>query len=418
MHTRRSQTRSQNRSQTRSRSRNRTRSQTRSSINKVPPVPQGPPILTRYSALSANENRRNSRLKREYALPPAIVDSAETVSDILTTELLDYEYYERGTPPDSLKIIKHTLSNSELPPLPETSELVRTVSSSSQDGEPIMKTSLFRQLSNGILTPEIQQLIRQSSNGVTLRFPKGTTSCRHLQLLYLVFPLMKLFPEPHDRQLLSKIWNTAIKVSPKLDQFYTWNKANTMPYEELETIPTTDGVYPMGLVKNEGEHVCHYFLLLIERGKPYIYSAYGSDYVRMYPKKTELIEDEFATFIQAVNTYTKDKPDKYENDCRDEKNQAIINGFITTYFLSSGDKKPLTYIDEGESEDKPITITEEQGIAMELKTYLIPFKVIYFDKVQDELKSAVEGISQGRFAGGNRTKRKTRTKRIRLKLKK
>ena len=368
--------RSQSRSQSRSLNKN-PKNAKRSKKN--PPVPNVPPILMRSSAKSV--------LKRYNALPPSkraenspvseFGEEAEEMSGELTTELLDAYKSDK---PDSLEKVK--------------------------------------------LTPEIEELIRQdstgvtvNSNGVTVKIQKGTTSCRHLQVLYLSFPLMKLFPEPHNRQLLSKIWNTAVKVSSKLDKFYTWNEAMAMPYEELETIPTSDGVYPMGLVINKGTHVCHYFLLLIEYGIPYIYSAYGSDYVRMYPKKTRLNKKDFSTFIEAVNTYNKDSPDKYDNDCRDETNQAIIDKFITEYFLNSGDGDDLTYIDEGDSEGaEPRKITEEEGIDMELKTYLIPFKVIHFDKVQQELKNAVEGITEGRFEGGKRKKR--RTKRIRLKLKK
>jgi len=419
----RSRTRS-NQSITRSRNRSRNQSipepnQSIPELNQsIPEPPNFPPSLYRAGIEPV------SREAAERSDPEAY--SAESLSGFLTTELLNYEFGDMSIePPDCLTAPLNELEFNPEPNRPPNAppdvEALKRSISSSQDGIPIMKPSIFRAISGiGVLTPEIDKLIKQASTlGVTLRFPKGTTSCRHLQLLYLVFPFMEHFPpEKHDRQLLSKIWRAAIKFSKELDNFYTWNKADATNPDVFDpsTFPMEDGVYPMGLVRNEGTHVCHYFLLLVERGRAYIYSAYGSDYVRMYPKKTPLDWGRFIAFIGAVNTYKPGHPtDRNDSGCRDGAAQGIVDQFIEDYFLSSGDGNTLTYVDEADDEEKKTTISEAEGIREELKTYSIPFQVIHFDQLKAQLKDAVDrAFTRGVFSGGKRTKR--RTKRLRLKL--
>ena len=245
-----------------------------------------------------------------------------------------------------------------------------------------------RKIYETLLTPEDEVLIKQRSVGCRTRNCPGTTSCRHLQMLYLLLNLAKciakqLGPLGDVRQILSQLWNGAIKNNCELYKFYGNNNATDMHYSiltdlDIDTI-FNDGpvsVFPFGLVKIIGNctRIFHYFLLLKEGDKYYIYNANGSDTVRAHPRKIEITRDEFLAFIRNVNNPLQ---------------KDAIDSFILTYFME-GATTPFFY-DEGKCRTMFVDI--EKGKRLDLASYE-NFYVAYFPTVEADLIKAAKQFAR------------------------
>jgi len=241
-----------------------------------------------------------------------------------------------------------------------------------------------------ILPPEVQTLIRQRSEGMCVRNPLGTTSCRHLQMLFLLYTLaycitqlIGINDDDTLRKILSKLWHNALEQDPELKEFYGCNDATVfrdnqkmiiLADSNIDTIFDGRCIFPMGLIKSYalsdgtiGYRIFHYFILLIEGERHYIYNANGSDTLRAHPMKIEITLDEFKAFINHVNRFNKDELDL----------------FILTYFME-GATTPF-YFDEGCNRTK--TLDEKTGKLIELKHYT-QFQVAYFPELREQLIGA------------------------------
>jgi len=235
-------------------------------------------------------------------------------------------------------------------------------------------------IKESILSEKVQGIIRQRSIGVCTRHAPGTTSCRHLQMLFLLYGLANCIAtntgqSEKVRSILSHLWHAAIEYDPLLKRFYSYN--DTTAINDRIQLNATHGslfdgrcVFPMGLIKSRNDclHIFHYFILLKEDNEYFIYNANGSDYLRAHPKKIKITIDEFMAFIDAVNT--KDKPE-------------LVKLFILTYFME-GASIPR-YFDEGDSKTKFLTIPK--GKCLELALY-DDFDVYYFPGLHSQLIQA------------------------------
>lgn len=241
------------------------------------------------------------------------------------------------------------------------------------------------------LSENKQTLIRQASDSIHVRNPHGTSSCRHLQMLYLLYPLIYKFRNgiKNDRKILSELWRNALKQDQTMNNFYGNNRADVVYNINLTSkyVNSLKNVSPMGLVKQfDGHsHIMHYFLFLkeIKQGNEeyYIYSAYGSGNVCVYPKKIMIDLDEFYTFIDNVN---------YDH------NNPYIKYFIRKYFLNEG----VPQINMNEGRGYKVWKSVKKGANNELTEYDNPFKVVYFPTVTKMLQDAAQ-INIGNFSGGS-----------------
>ena len=80
-------------------------------------------------------------------------------------------------------------------------------------------------------------------------------------------------------------------------------------------------LFPFIFMRLNGS-IPHYFILYFEDGQWYIYSSYGSDYVRIGIHKIEVTLHEFIKFMNAMNTFP-----------RTDDDEEIIDTFMRTKFL-------------------------------------------------------------------------------------
>ena len=228
----------------------------------------------------------------------------------------------------------------------------------------------------GLLSPGVGKLLRQRSMGMATRYPEGTTSCRHLQMLFLLYEIANCIAtikkDSGVRQLLSQLWRGAVEPPGELHQFYSRNEVNgDIPYtilteDNFETIFDGRCIFPMGLITPYGEQyrIFHYFIVLKEGEEYFIYNANGSDYLQAHPMKIKIEQNVFLNFINAVNMNDK----------------QTMDPFILTYFME-GATIPF-YFDEGCNRTTFMSIFKGKG--EELLRYG-NFRVAFFPELREQL---------------------------------
>jgi hypothetical protein len=214
------------------------------------------------------------------------------------------------------------------------------------------------------------KLVRRLSGAPETRCPLGPVSCRQVQLLRMITPLAK------TRKDLSELWRGALShtiLGPPLVQFFHNNMADALhniiitPWNINDVFSLRQKMLPFVLSRRE--HVLHYFLILVKGDKYFIYSAYGSDYVRIHPLEIELDMDEFMKFIENANT-----------------DKAFRDFFIRKYFLEGGSQQ--NYIDEGKS--RRVYPNIEKGKLLELDQYNEPFQILYYPTLLEQVYAAAK----------------------------
>ena len=402
---------------------------------------------------------------REFINSKQLKDAVEQISPLSVED----EDEDRNLDPVKFRVgaeilkIPETTMNSEkaAEEPPGALPISRIISSSSHPNAPrLLNLHEMVHIFPG-LPPETQQLVRVLTLDYYLRNPRLIFACKQLQIKTLCYPLMSQFPG----MTLSEIWRGCIDYGNfggfSLEQFFKWNNirgtASSTPLERYDVPrgglpPGTCLVIPMGLVT--GEHINHYFLFCIEideEGFPNcsIFSAYGSDYVKIPGIKIHVDIVEFNNFIAAVN----ERPLP-----RSTHNQDIVNRFIMNYFLDGfTGEHVLHYLEyEGDSNYRecgnnadyepyyvPNTRPNQRpdyGIYSRNQVYSVlsfkrreikecyygDFHVYSFDSLTSEIDAAAQRMAAAPTMSAGRGKprkkrtkklRKYKSKRLRLKLK-
>lgn len=212
------------------------------------------------------------------------------------------------------------------------------------------------------------RLVRSLSGACETRNPFGPTSCRQVQLLRMLTPLA------NNRKDLSALWRGALEhpfLGPPLVEFFHQNRAHSLVNREeslLDVLEPRHTILPFVLARRQ--YVLHYFLILVTGDKYSIYSAYGSDYVRIHPQEIPLDLDEFFHFIESVH----------------KDSIGEIHRFIRKYFLEGGSQQ--SYWDEGKS--RRVYPSIEEGKKLELAQYNEPFQILYYPTLLEHLYDAAK----------------------------
>ena len=276
-------------------------------------------------------------------------------------------------------------------------------------------------------------ILRMSSLRPDLRVKdeQGTTSCRHFVILIIseivanelysfIYEAVEEIKED-KRVLLSRIWRQTLEQSgalyPELKDFFSHNHTRWVDrfvISDIGGLTATgsvillrpdiipDGVllddvpvppvwsfhfhpgqiYPMAITTPDGSHVLHYFCIKIERGRPVIYSAYGSDYLRAHPARVEITSELLNLFIRSGIDLQTPPPNP-------QHAAAIVtlNRLFRRFFTNNADGT-VRYLDEILTPAKYVFKTKEEGIKLEIQFYIHGYCVMYFPTVTEGLRAA------------------------------
>jgi len=314
-------------------------------------------------------------------------------------------------------------------------------------------------------------VLRLPSVGPLLRSYNGTTSCRHFLILIIVtdvadeYYVIIYHTENADkslkRSLISKIWRQTIERSDPgdyhdLKQFFSHNDPTRVDRVEIHNIVglTATGnvilinphiipeglrlyrvvepvsvpigsfdftrnaqIYPMAITNSDGTHIFHYFSIILEGGSVYIYSAYGSDYLRAHPERVLTSFQEIDLFIKAGIAL--------QATPRNPNAMPRLNHFFVKFFTQNADET-VSYLDESYSRARYITINKKRGIELEIEYYVNGYRMVYFPTVKEGLRAAcrrelVRITSEGRLddwslpmRGGNKKRSNRRIARRKI----
>jgi hypothetical protein len=123
----------------------------------------------------------------------------------------------------------------------------------------------------------------------------------------------------------------------------------------------------------------HYFILYYENGKWYIYSSYGSDYVRIGIHKIEVTLVEFIAFMDAMNTFPRTPED-----------EDIIRDFMRTKFFLDP-TQVITCAENYKGNAVHSTPGKTQGVNAEIAEYKREgIYVVYVPEFKKYLKNVMD----------------------------
>ena len=271
----------------------------------------------------------------------------------------------------------------------------------------------------------------------------GIVGCKSSQIIYIIISLLwntiigLTVPESVDLTITPKLdpyTKQIIDFAEKVNRLYdicTSSRFSDIqdfsiylkPIRPFIEIANTDFldvrshgniIYTMGLVftnnNNKDTHpygiIFHYFLIIKTNSKFYIISSYGSDFVLIPQKITELNLRDFQNIINAFNRI----------GTIPERND-IINIFFQKYFLSDG--RTRYSIDQGT--EKKQVFKPEKGANLEISDYYFKetteedqkeYKFFYFPEFVNNINQIIKRVEDETF-GGRKIKKTKKNKKSR-----
>ena len=138
----------------------------------------------------------------------------------------------------------------------------------------------------------------------------------------------------------------------------------------------------------ENGTIPHYFILYYDKGKWYIYSSYGSDYVCICLQKIPVDFDVFIKFMHAMNTPL---------DERTEDDISTIRDFMKTYFLANAIQQRVR-TENSHGNTVTFFCNIKKGIEKETEEYLTQhIRVEFVPRFAEAVKEHMKTIYRSEF---------------------